>query len=79
MPKQKVPSRNKAPKLHEQVFSEERTAQVKDLEQKADLVKNDAAKLLQQKRKRKREHKATEQQKKSKKKVDASTCKNRRG
>ena len=42
MPKQKVPSRNKVPELHEQVFSEERTAQVKNLEQKADLVKDDA-------------------------------------
>ena len=48
MPKQKVPSRNKVSELHEQVFSEERAAQVKDLEQKADLVKNDAAKPLQQ-------------------------------
>ena len=39
MPKQKVSSRNKVPELHEQVFSEERTAQVRDMEQKADLVK----------------------------------------
>jgi hypothetical protein len=55
MPKQKIPSRNKAPEVHEQVFSEERAAQVKDLEQKADLIKNDAKKLLQQNMKRKRE------------------------
>ena len=68
MPKQKIPSRNKAPELHEQFFSEERIAQVKDLEQKADLIKNDAKKLLQTKIKRKREQKAATQEKKYKKK-----------
>ena len=76
MPKQKTQARNKAPELHEQVFSEGRTARVKELEQKADLVKNDAAKLLQQKMKRKREQKAAGQQKKKKKKKNASSSKN---
>ena len=38
------------------------------MEQKADLVKNDAAKLLQQKMKRKREQKAATQEKKYTKK-----------
>ena len=66
MPKQKVPSRNKVSELHEQVFSEERTA----------LVKNDAAKLLQQKMKRTREQKAADQQRKKEKKKEASTSKN---
>ena len=67
---------NKVPELHEQVFFEERTAQVQELEQKTDIVKDAATKLLQQKVKRKREHKATAQQRKSKKKKDAFTSKN---
>ena len=70
MSKQKARLHHKAPKLHEQVFSEERSAQVKDLQHKADLVNNEAAKLLQQKIKRKREQvaksKADVQQKRDK-------------
>ena len=80
MPKQKVRLRHKAPKLHEQVFSEERSAQVKDLEQEADKVHSEAANLLQQKIKRKREQvaksKADAQQKKNKKKKKHFDSKN---
>ena len=71
MPDQKQRNTRKAVELAEQVFSEERTAQVKVLEQKADIVNNQAAILFQQKLKRKRENKAkakAEAEKKFKKK-----------
>ena len=62
------------------VTSKERSAQVKDLEQKADIVSNEAANLLQQKIKRKREQvaksKADAQQKKNKKKKKHFDSKN---
>ena len=76
MPKQKQQTREKSEKLHEQVFSEERTAQVKELEQKAEAVKNNAAQLLKQKLKRKREQKLADQEKKNKKKKGSSRDKN---
>ena len=58
MPDQKQRNTRKAVELAEQVFSEERTAQVKVLEQKADIVNSQAAILFQLKLKRKRESKA---------------------
>ena len=63
MPKQKEQTREKREKLHEQVFSEERPAQVKELEQKAEAIKNNAAQLLKQKLKRKREQRLADQEK----------------
>ena len=77
MPKQKQQTREKSEKLHEQVFSEERTAQVKELEQKADVIKNNAANLLKQKLKRKREQKAADQEKKNNKKKDKGSSKDK--
>ena len=71
MPDQKQRNTRKSVCLVEQVFSEERAAQVKVLEQKADIVNNKAAILFQQKLKRKRENKAkakAEAEKKFKKK-----------
>ena len=68
MPQQKQPTREKSEKLHEQVFSEERTAQVKEMEQQAEAIKAKAALILKQKLKRKREQKLAEQKKKVKKK-----------
>ena len=68
MPQQKQPTREKSEKLHEQVFSEERTAQVKEMEQQAEAIKAKAALILKQKLKRKREQKLAEQKKKGKKK-----------
>ena len=65
MPKQKQQPREKSEKLHEQVFSEERTAQVKEMEQQAEAIKANAALLLKQKLKRKREQKLAEQEKKN--------------
>ena len=58
MPDQKQRNTKKTVELVEQVFSEERTAQVKVLEQKADIVNSQAAILFQLKLKRKRESKA---------------------
>ena len=55
MPDQKMRNDRKAVKLREQVFSDERTEQVKVLEQNADLVRQQAATLLAKKVKRKRE------------------------
>ena len=68
MPQQKQQTREKSEKLHEQVFSEERTAQVKEMEHQAEAIKANAALILKQKLKRKREQKLAEQKKKSKKK-----------
>jgi hypothetical protein len=68
MPQQKQPTRAKSEKLHEQVFSAERTAQVKEMEQQAEAIKAKAALILKQKLKRKREQKLAEQKKKVKKK-----------
>ena len=71
MPDQKQRNTRKSVCLVEQVFSEERAAQVKVLEQKADIVNNQAAILFQLKLKRKREQKAkakAEAEKKFKKK-----------
>ena len=59
MPDQKERPDQQISKLeHEQVFSTERIKIVQVLEQKADLVNNQAGKLLQLKLKRKREAKA---------------------
>ena len=70
MPKQKEQTRDKREKLHEQVFSEERSAQVKELEQKAEAIKNTAAQHFRQKLKRKREQRLADQEKKNKNKKD---------
>ena len=67
MPKQKTPKQQKSEKLHEQVFSEERTTQVKELEQKAEAIKNNAAQLRKQRSKRKRKQNLAYQEKKNKK------------
>jgi hypothetical protein len=78
MPKQKQQTREKSEKLHEQVFSEERTAQVKEMEQQAEAIKANAALLLKQKLKRKREQKLAEQEKKNnKKKKDKGSSKDK--
>ena len=53
---------------HPKTESEERTAQIKEVEQKAEAIKNNAALLLKQKLKRKREQRLAEQEKKGKKK-----------
>jgi hypothetical protein len=76
MPKQKQQTREKSEKLHEQVFSEERTAQIKEVEQKAEAIKNSANLLLKPKLKRKREQKLADQEKKTKKKKGSSRDKN---
>ena len=68
MPKQKMPKHQKSEKLHDQVFSEEGTAQVKELEQKTEATKNNAAQLIKQKLNKKREQKLADQKKKNKKK-----------
>ena len=67
MPKQKQQTREKSETLHEQVFSEERTAQVKEVEQKAEAIRNNAALILKRKLKRKREQMLAEQEKKKNK------------
>ena len=76
MPKQKQQTREKSEQLHEQVFSEERTAQIKEVEQKAEAIKDSANLLLKQKLKRKREQKLADQEKKNKKKKGSSKDKN---
>ena len=78
MPKQKQQTREKSEKLHEQVFSEERTAQVKEMEQQAEAIKTNAALILKQKLKRKREQKLAEQERKNnKKKKDKGSSKDK--
>ena len=66
MPEQMQNKSKKQSKLAEQVFSEERTAQVQVLEKNATIVNNQAAILLQQKMRKKRKAKAEAEAKRAK-------------